>query len=61
VVHNHPSGDPTPSNADLNVTRRLVESASLMQVTFLDHVIIGRASPGRSPYYSFREAGVVRS
>jgi DNA repair protein RadC len=41
------------------VTRRLVDAASLMQVRFLDHVIIGKPSPGRSPYYSFREAGVI--
>lgn len=59
LIHNHPSGDPSPSRADEIVTRRLVEAASLMQVHFLDHVIIGKPSPGRTPYYSFREAGVV--
>lgn len=59
LIHNHPSGDPSPSRADEIVTRRLVEAAKLMQVTFLDHVIIGRPSPGRAAYYSFREAGVV--
>ncbi len=59
VIHNHPSGDPSPSRADELVTRRLVEAAKLMQVEFLDHVIIGRPSQGRSAYYSFREAGVI--
>lgn len=59
LIHNHPSGDPSPSRADEIVTRRMVEAAKLMQVCFLDHVIIGRPSPGRAPYYSFREAGVV--
>lgn len=59
LIHNHPSGDPSPSRADEIVTRRLVEAADLMQVKFLDHVIIGRPSPGRLPYFSFREAGVV--
>jgi DNA repair protein RadC len=59
LIHNHPSGDPSPSRADELVTRRLVEAASLMQVRFLDHVIIGKAAPGRTPYYSFREAGLV--
>lgn len=59
LIHNHPSGDPSPSRADELVTRRLVEAASLMQVRFLDHVIIGRPSPGRASYYSFREAGIV--
>jgi DNA repair protein RadC len=59
LIHNHPSGDPSPSRSDESVTRRLVEAAALMQVRFLDHVIIGRPSPGRSPYYSFREAGLI--
>jgi DNA repair protein RadC len=59
VVHNHPSGDPSPSRSDETVTRRLAEAASLMQVCFLDHVIIGRPAPGRCPYFSFREAGVL--
>ena len=59
LIHNHPSGDPSPSQADEQVTQRLVEAASLMQVRFLDHVIIGKPSPGRTAYYSFREAGLV--
>lgn len=59
LIHNHPSGDPSPSRADEIITRRMVEAAKLMQVCFLDHVIIGRPSPGRAAYYSFREAGVV--
>lgn len=59
LIHNHPSGDPSPSRADEMVTRRLLEAATLMQVTFLDHVIIGKASPGRLAYYSFRSAGLI--
>jgi DNA repair protein RadC len=59
VIHNHPSGDPSPSRADELVTRRLVEAAELMQLRFLDHVIIGKPAPGRSAFYSFRSAGVV--
>ncbi len=59
LIHNHPSGDPSPSRADELITRRIVEAAKLMQVCFLDHVIIGRPSPGRAAYYSFREAGLV--
>ncbi|MEO5916472.1 MAG: DNA repair protein RadC [Luteolibacter sp.] len=59
LIHNHPSGDPSPSRADELVTKRLVEAAALMQVKFLDHVIIGKPSPGRVAYYSFREAGLV--
>lgn len=60
-VHNHPSGDPTPSSADLNVTRQLREAARAIDVDFLDHVIIG--APASDPrglgYYSFREIGLI--
>lgn len=59
LIHNHPSGDPSPSRADESVTRRLVEAAALMQIRFLDHVIIGKPAPGRNGYFSFREAGVI--
>jgi DNA repair protein RadC len=59
LVHNHPSGDPTPSEADLRLTRRLKEAAELLQIRFLDHVIIGSGDNGRRPYFSFREAGVI--
>jgi DNA repair protein RadC len=59
LMHNHPSGDPSPSRADELVTRRMVEAAELMKIRFLDHVIIGTHSPGRMPYYSFREAGMI--
>ena len=59
LVHNHPSGDPAPSDADLRLTRRLNEAAELLQIRFLDHVIIGSADNGRRPYFSFREAGVI--
>lgn len=59
LIHNHPSGNPNPSSADERVTRRLIEAAALMQVAFLDHVIIGRPAEGRSAYFSFREAGII--
>lgn len=42
LVHNHPSGDPEPSDEDMGITRRLVEAGELMGVGVLDHVIIGR-------------------
>ncbi|MCB1051077.1 MAG: DNA repair protein RadC [Acidobacteria bacterium] len=42
VAHNHPSGDPTPSQEDLNLTRRLAQTLTLMDITFHDHVIVGR-------------------
>lgn len=59
VVHNHPSGDPSPSQADHSLTRRLAEAAALMQIKLLDHIIIGAPADGRLPYYSFREAGIL--
>ena len=59
VVHNHPSGDPSPSAADHNLTRRLADAAELMQIKLLDHVIIGSPADNRDPYYSFKEAGVL--
>ena len=57
LVHNHPSGDPAPSEADKRVTRKILDAARLLQLTFADHVIIGAPLPGRLPYFSFAEAG----
>ncbi|MEY2546015.1 MAG: repair protein RadC [Verrucomicrobiota bacterium] len=56
VVHNHPSGDASPSQTDYSLTRRLSEAAELLQIKLLDHVIIGDGEPG---YFSFKEAGVL--
>ena len=52
LMHNHPSGDPTPSEADIKVTRDLIRAGQLMKIDVLDHVIIG--NPNRS---SLRELG----
>ena len=41
IFHNHPSGDPTPSNEDLAITKRLQEAGDLMGIELLDHIIIG--------------------
>ena len=59
VVHNHPSGDPAPSPADLDFTRRLRDGAKTVGVVLQDQVIIGVAREGRAGYYSFREAGYL--
>jgi DNA repair protein RadC len=59
VVHNHPSGDPSPSQSDHSLTRRLAEAADLLQIKLLDHIIIGAPAEGRLPYFSFKEAGVL--
>jgi len=58
LAHNHPSGDPTPSEADIKVTRDLIRAGQLLKIEVLDHVIIGRATPERSKdYVSLRELG----
>ena len=59
VAHNHPSGDPSPSQSDHSLTRRLAEAAELLQIKLLDHIIIGAPAEGRAPYFSFKEAGVL--
>jgi DNA repair protein RadC len=52
ATHNHPSGDPTPSPDDIDITRRLAAAGDVLGVPMLDHLVIG---DGR--YYSFKEAG----
>lgn len=58
LAHNHPSGDPTPSEADIKVTRDLIRAGQLLKIEVLDHVIIGRPTPERpKDYTSLRELG----
>ena len=52
LLHNHPSGDPSPSKEDLSLTRRIVRTGELIGIPLLDHIVIGA---GR--YVSFRESG----
>lgn len=61
AAHNHPSGDPAPSSADIKVTRQLREAGSTVDIPLLDHVIIGRREQDRNGdgYYSFSEAGFL--
>ena len=62
LAHNHPSGDPTPSEADIKVTRDLIRAGQLLKIDVLDHVIIGRATPERAKdYSSLRELGYFYS
>ncbi|MEX0324611.1 MAG: DNA repair protein RadC [Puniceicoccaceae bacterium] len=60
-AHNHPSGDPSPSQADIRATRQLREAAKVVQLDLLDHVIIGQAEhdPAGTGYYSFAESGLL--
>lgn len=58
LVHNHPSGDPAPSEADIRVTRDLVRAGQLLKIEVVDHVILGRATEQRpKDYSSLREMG----
>jgi DNA repair protein RadC len=59
LVHNHPSGDASPSEADLRLTRRISEAARILQIQLLDHVIIGQPINGRQGYFSFKESGAL--
>ena len=61
VAHNHPSGDPAPSAADMHVTRKLREAAKILEIELLDHVIVGdvKADPLGRGTFSFREAGIL--
>ena len=60
LVHNHPSGDPSPSRADHEVTRRMKVACEAIGVEFTDHIIIGCPTGSRGEgYFSFREAGLA--
>ncbi len=59
IMHNHPSGDPSPSQADHRMTRQMREAAGIIGIQLLDHVVCGDAEGGRQPFYSFREGGVL--
>ncbi|HBP57905.1 MAG TPA: hypothetical protein DD687_18425, partial [Verrucomicrobiales bacterium] len=58
LTHNHPSGDPNPSEADIRVTRDLMRAGKILKIEVLDHIIMGQASEGRSrDFISLRELG----
>ncbi len=54
LVHNHPSGDPSPSDEDVAITRRLLRASELLGIRVLDHVIVGDGT-----YSSFKESGLL--
>ena len=60
-VHNHPSGDPAPSAADVQLTQLLRKASETVDIPFLDHVVIGTVDddPLTKGYFSFREAGLL--
>jgi DNA repair protein RadC len=62
MLHNHPSGDPSPSQADHRVTRRMREAADIVGIALIDHIIVGdeRVMQNGVPgYFSFKEAGII--
>jgi DNA repair protein RadC len=60
LVHNHPSGDPTPSSEDIKITRELVEAGRLLKIPVLDHIIIGKRSQNRTEdHVSLQEMGML--
>jgi len=62
LVHNHPSGDPSPSDADIKVTRDLIRAGQLLRIEVLDHVILGRSTEERpKDFMSLRELGYFYS
>jgi DNA repair protein RadC len=54
VAHNHPSGDPTPSREDIEITKKLAEAGKMIGIELLDHVIIGQ-----DRNYGFKESGIL--
>jgi len=54
LVHNHPSGDPTPSTADISMTTQVQDAAAVLGITLHDHLIIGKARE-----LSFRAKGYL--
>jgi len=59
VLHNHPSGNPSPSPADLDITRRMRDAGKTLGINLQDHIIVGDGKNGNLPHYSFREAGYL--
>lgn len=61
AIHNHPSGVPQPSEADLQVTKLLAEAGRALEIPLLDHIIIGTVAddPDGKGYFSWREAGLL--
>ena len=59
VAHNHPSGDPTPSEVDVSLTQKLVDAGRIMNIPVVDHLILGLPTEGHSGYFSMAAAELV--
>ncbi len=54
LIHNHPSGDPNPSMADIEATQEILKAAEILKIPLIDHIILGNKK-----YFSFKEKGLV--
>jgi DNA repair protein RadC len=59
LVHNHPSGDITPSAEDIRITRQLVEAGKVLGLKVLDHIVVGYQHSSGNVKSSIRESGVI--
>lgn len=59
IMHNHPSGNSSPSAADYKVTQRIKDAAHILGITLIDHLIVGDSAGGRCPTFSFKDIGVI--
>lgn len=59
VAHNHPSGDPSPSQEDIHVTKRLCEAGKILGIEILDHIVVGEKRNGRINFVSLKEKGYL--
>jgi DNA repair protein RadC len=58
MIHNHPSGDPTPSAEDMRITKQMIEAGRILGILVQDHVIVGRDPETGSRHISLREQGL---
>jgi DNA repair protein RadC len=62
IAHNHPSGNPQPSVADIAVTKKLVEAGEIVGIGVLDHIVLGQKTEIRTEdYFSFQKEGILHS
>jgi DNA repair protein RadC len=59
LMHNHPSGDASPSEADIRVTRQIAEAGKILQIEVTDHVVVGQKTDENRGYTSLRELGLI--
>ena len=59
IIHNYPSGDPDPSNDDIEITNRISRASSIMGINLLDHIILGFEADEFKGYYSFKQKDLI--